>query len=79
MAGAGEPVRAGLPPDEADDLRRRLRQHDQMYATMQQQGKPFDALEHLEKVPAPLLTPGPPKTNKASGQDDDANLLVAFE
>jgi hypothetical protein len=50
MAGAAEPVRAGLPPDEADDLRRRLRQHDQMYATMQQQGKPFDALEHLEKV-----------------------------
>ena len=30
-------------------MKRRLRQHDQMYATMQQQGKPFEALEHLEK------------------------------
>jgi len=40
---------AGLAPDEVDDLKRRLRQHDQMYATMQQQGKPFEALEHLEK------------------------------
>lgn len=42
-------VQEGLAPDEADDLKRRLRQHDQMYATMQQQGKPFEALEHLEK------------------------------
>jgi hypothetical protein len=41
--------RPGLAPDEVDDLKRRLRQHDQMYATMQQQGKPFEALEHLEK------------------------------
>lgn len=39
----------GLAPDEVEDLKRRLRQHDQMYATMQQQGKPFEALEHLEK------------------------------
>jgi len=41
--------RPGLAPDEVDDMKRRLRQHDQMYATMQQQGKPFEALEHLEK------------------------------
>jgi len=38
-----------LAPDDVDDLKRRLRQHDQIYATMQQQGKPFEALEHLEK------------------------------
>jgi hypothetical protein len=41
--------RTTLAPDEVDDLKRKLRHHDQMYATMQQQGKPFEALEHLEK------------------------------
>ena len=35
--------------EEDEDLRKRLRVHDHMYATLQQQGKPFDALEHLEK------------------------------
>ena len=35
--------------DEEEDLRTRLRVHDHMYATLQQQGKPFEALEHLEK------------------------------
>lgn len=38
-----------MAPDDADDLKKRLRMHDQMYASMQQQGKPFEALEHLEK------------------------------
>ena len=38
-----------LSADDVDDLKKRLRQHDQMYASMQQQGKPFEALEHLEK------------------------------
>ncbi len=36
-------------PEQEEDLRKRLRVHDHMYATLQQQGKPFDALEHLEK------------------------------
>ena len=49
QAGRGATARPGLAPDEVDDMKRRLRQHDQMYATMQQQGKPFEALEHLEK------------------------------
>jgi hypothetical protein len=35
--------------EDEEDLRKRLRVHDHMYATLQQQGKPFDALEHLEK------------------------------
>ncbi len=35
--------------EEEEDLRKRLRIHDQMYANLQQQGKPFEALEHLEK------------------------------
>lgn len=39
----------GMAPDDVEDLKKRLRQHDQMYAAMQQQGKPFEALEHLEK------------------------------
>eukprot|EP00284_Hemiselmis_tepida_P010509 CAMPEP_0174919522 /NCGR_PEP_ID=MMETSP1355-20121228/3718_1 /TAXON_ID=464990 /ORGANISM="Hemiselmis tepida, Strain CCMP443" /LENGTH=323 /DNA_ID=CAMNT_0016164753 /DNA_START=52 /DNA_END=1019 /DNA_ORIENTATION=+ len=38
-----------MAPDDVEDLKKRLRQHDQMYASMQQQGKPFEALEHLEK------------------------------
>jgi hypothetical protein len=40
---------AGLAPDDVEDLKKRLKMHDQMYASMQQQGKPFEALEHLEK------------------------------
>jgi hypothetical protein len=38
-----------MASDEDEDLRKRLRVHDHMYATLQQQGKPFEALEHLEK------------------------------
>uniref|UniRef100_A0A7S4PHC2 Kinesin light chain n=1 Tax=Guillardia theta TaxID=55529 RepID=A0A7S4PHC2_GUITH len=56
-----------ISPDEAADLKRRIRQHDQMYAAMQQQSKPFDALEHLEKglfVRKELFGPDHPEVSK---------------
>ena len=56
-----------VSPDEAADLKRRIRQHDQMYAAMQQQSKPFDALEHLEKglfVRKELFGPDHPEVSK---------------
>eukprot|EP00961_Rhodomonas_salina_P173957 2346038-Rhodomonas_salina.2 len=67
MASGGGGTRPGIPPDEVDDIRRRLRHHDQLYATMQRDSKPFEALEQLEKglfLRKELLGPDHPEVGK---------------